>query len=219
VRVTFVIIMKPNRCTNFSNLFWNETLQVSDSSSVHHQQFFAVQTAMVYVIQFCRQLASRLSLLASSLRNCVYCCVYSKNFRWWTEELSKTCRVSFQNKFEILVHLVGFIIRICHNARSHERKRWHLYSVLWLLMQAKKSITLANVLRFVRTGLHLRVIVLHFLVSRHFYWILFLSNWTCDLPLFCWLCYEIRELTFLWLLFLIRYLTVKTHWLCLSLQH
>jgi hypothetical protein len=29
----------------------------------------------------------------------------------WTEELSETCRVLLQNKFEKLVHLVGFIIR------------------------------------------------------------------------------------------------------------
>jgi len=35
-----------------------------------------------------------------------------KNSWWWTEELSETCRVSFQHKFEKLVHLVGFIIRI-----------------------------------------------------------------------------------------------------------
>jgi len=30
---------------------------------------------------------------------------------WWTEELSETCRVSYQNKFVKLVHLVGFIIK------------------------------------------------------------------------------------------------------------
>ena len=30
-------------------LSWNETLHVSDSSSVHHQEFFTVHTAMVYV--------------------------------------------------------------------------------------------------------------------------------------------------------------------------
>ena len=35
-----------------------------------------------------------------------------KNSWWWTEELPETCRVSFQNKFEKLVHLVGFSIRI-----------------------------------------------------------------------------------------------------------
>ena len=30
--------------------FWNKTLHVSDSSYVHHQEFFTVHTAMVYVI-------------------------------------------------------------------------------------------------------------------------------------------------------------------------
>ena len=34
-----------------------------------------------------------------------------KNSWWWTDEFSETCRVSFQNKFEKSVHLVGFIIR------------------------------------------------------------------------------------------------------------
>jgi hypothetical protein len=43
------------------------------------------------------------------------------NSWWWTEELSKTRRVSFQSKFEKFVHLVGFIMRIRHDARSHER--------------------------------------------------------------------------------------------------
>ena len=104
---------------------WNKTLHVSDSSSVHHQEFFTVHTAMVYVIQVCWELASRLSLLASCQQTCMtytiaVCTV--KNSWWWTEELSETCRVSFQNKFEKLVHLVGFIIRICNVARSHERK-------------------------------------------------------------------------------------------------
>ena len=32
---------------------WNETLHVSDSSPVHHQEFFTVHTAVVYVIQVC----------------------------------------------------------------------------------------------------------------------------------------------------------------------
>ena len=32
-------IIKPTRCTNFTNLFWHETPHVSDSSSVHHQEF------------------------------------------------------------------------------------------------------------------------------------------------------------------------------------
>jgi hypothetical protein len=51
-RVKFLII-KPTRCTNFSNFFWKETLHVSDSSSVQHQEFFTVHTTMVYVINVC----------------------------------------------------------------------------------------------------------------------------------------------------------------------
>ena len=42
--------------------FWNETLHVSDSSSVHHQEFFTVHTAMAHVIQVCRQLSSRIRI-------------------------------------------------------------------------------------------------------------------------------------------------------------
>ena len=42
--------------------FWNKTLYVSDSSSVHNQEFFTVHTAMVYVIQVCWQLASRIRM-------------------------------------------------------------------------------------------------------------------------------------------------------------
>ena len=41
--------------------FWNKTLHVSDSSSVHHHQFFTVHTAMVDVSN-----------------TCMYCCVYSE---------------------------------------------------------------------------------------------------------------------------------------------
>jgi hypothetical protein len=34
-----------------------------------------------------------------------------------------------KNKFEKLVHLVGFNIQICHDARSHERQKKKNYSV------------------------------------------------------------------------------------------
>ena len=37
--LTNFFIIKPTRCTNFTNLFCRETLHVSDSSSVHHQEF------------------------------------------------------------------------------------------------------------------------------------------------------------------------------------
>jgi hypothetical protein len=36
--VTNFFLIKPTSCTNFTYLFWHETLHVSDSSSVHHQE-------------------------------------------------------------------------------------------------------------------------------------------------------------------------------------
>ena len=36
---TNVFVIKPTRCTSFTNLFCHETLHVSDSSCVHHQEF------------------------------------------------------------------------------------------------------------------------------------------------------------------------------------
>ena len=36
---SFFLTIKPTRCTNFTNLFWHETLHFSDSSYVHHQEF------------------------------------------------------------------------------------------------------------------------------------------------------------------------------------
>jgi UDP-N-acetylglucosamine 2-epimerase len=45
------LIIKPTRCTDLSNLFRNETVHVSDSSSAHHQELFTVHPAMVYVIK------------------------------------------------------------------------------------------------------------------------------------------------------------------------
>ena len=32
-------IINPTRCANFTNLFWHESLHLSDSSSVHQQEF------------------------------------------------------------------------------------------------------------------------------------------------------------------------------------
>jgi len=78
--------------------FCNETLHVSDSSSVHHQEFFTVHTVMVYVIQVCWQLLAVCTVKKipdDGQRNC-----------------PKHVEFHSKNKFEKLVHLVGFIIRV-----------------------------------------------------------------------------------------------------------
>jgi len=51
-------------------------------------------------------------LLESCLQTCMTYTIAELqwiNSWWWTDELSETCRVSCQNKFVELVHLIGFI--------------------------------------------------------------------------------------------------------------
>jgi len=48
-----ILIIKPIRCTNFSNLFLELNSTCFGRSSVHHQEFSTVHTAMVCVIQVC----------------------------------------------------------------------------------------------------------------------------------------------------------------------
>jgi hypothetical protein len=84
------------------------------------RSLFTVNSAKVYVIQICRQPSSRtrmeLTAPAWSCSKAVYKPVWHiplLSVQWinsWrrTEELPETCRVSCQNKFVKLVHLVGF---------------------------------------------------------------------------------------------------------------
>jgi hypothetical protein len=98
--ITNFFIIKPTRCTNFTNLFWHETLHVSDSSSVHHQEFI-----------HCTLSNGPAQKLSTNLYDIPSLSVQWINCWWWTDELSEKCRVSWQNKFVKLVLLVGFIIK------------------------------------------------------------------------------------------------------------
>ena len=82
---------------------------------------FTVHSAIVSVIQVCRQFSSKIRMElygvpAWSCSKAVYRSVWHIpmlsvqwiNSWWWTEELSETCRVSWQNKFVKLAHLVFF---------------------------------------------------------------------------------------------------------------
>ena len=79
--------------------FWNKTLHVSDSYSVHHQDFFTIHTnGICHTAGSGRNCRSVLILLASWKQTCttytiLVCTV--KNYWWWTKELSETCRVFF----------------------------------------------------------------------------------------------------------------------------
>ena len=103
-------LIKPTRCTNFSNLFCHETLHVSDSSSVHQQEFIHCTLSN----DICHRLKpfpywSCSKAVYKPVWHIQLLSVQWINSWWWTEELSETCRFSCQNKFEKLVRLVGFI--------------------------------------------------------------------------------------------------------------
>jgi hypothetical protein len=110
------LTIKPTRCNKFPNLFWNENLQVSDSSSVHYQVLFAIHSAMVYVIQVCKHIPLlRVQWINpdDGQRNC-----------------PKHVEFHFQSKFEKLVYLVGFIIRM-HRTSYREGPRFESWQEMW----------------------------------------------------------------------------------------
>jgi hypothetical protein len=105
-----LLTIKPIRCTNFSNLFWNKILHVSDIFSVHHQEFFTVHTAMVYVIQ----LASRIMTFPTRYTN------FSNLF--WNKTLHELESSSVHHQVFSTVHtamvvchtgLLTYIIAVC----------------------------------------------------------------------------------------------------------
>ena len=78
--VTNFFIIKPTRCTKFKNLFWHETLHVSDSFSVHLQEFIHCTLSDGVCqdrpgFQFHPGPARKLS---TNLYDIYHCCVYSE---------------------------------------------------------------------------------------------------------------------------------------------
>ena len=77
---------------------------------------FTVHSAMVYVYRFVDSCRAGPGWKCSKavykpVWRVPFLSVQWINSWWWTEELSEICRVSCQNKFLKLVHLVGFIIK------------------------------------------------------------------------------------------------------------
>jgi hypothetical protein len=111
------IIIKPTRFKNFS-IFLNETLNVSDTSSVHHLELLTVHCNGIFHTDSFRagsgwNCSSILILLEICLQTCTTYTISEctvNNSWWWTEELSETFRVSVKNT-EKYLHLVVSIIR------------------------------------------------------------------------------------------------------------
>jgi len=94
------------------------------------RNLFTVHSAMVYVILVSRHLPSTIRMESWSYLKAVYKPIWHiplLSVQWmnswlWTEELSETCRVSYQNKFVKLVHLVGFITKKFVTTHGHMKE-------------------------------------------------------------------------------------------------
>ena len=117
--VTNFFIIKPTRCTNFTNLFWHETPPCFGQFLCPSSGVYSLYTHQWYMsyrfVDSCRAgpgwTWSCSKAVYKPVWHILLLSVQWMNSWWWTEELSETCRVSCQNKFVKLVHLVGFIIK------------------------------------------------------------------------------------------------------------
>ena len=104
-------IIKPIRYTNFTNLFWYETLHVSDHSSVHHQEFnhctlsngicrTGLQTAFEQDQDVIEVPSRSCSKLSSNLDDIYHCWVYSE---WIPDDGQTNCpkHVEFHAKINL----------------------------------------------------------------------------------------------------------------------
>ena len=78
--VTNFFVIKPTRCTNFTNLFCHETLRVSDSSSVHHQEFIhcTLSNGVCHTVSFREGAYAPARKLSTNLYDIYHCWVYSE---------------------------------------------------------------------------------------------------------------------------------------------
>ena len=117
----FLFLLQNQREALISQIyFWNRSLHVSDSISVHHQESNTVHTAIAIChTGYCWLLASGILIpLASSQYNlyvllCVQCYTADDGQRY----CPKHVEFYSKNKLQKLVHLVGFIIRIYHECQ------------------------------------------------------------------------------------------------------
>jgi hypothetical protein len=110
---------------------WNESLHVLDSPFVHQQEYFTVHTAMVYAVQVCWQLVSRtICSCSQAVSKLVWhkplLCVQWKTPDDGQRNCPKYVYFHSKNRFEKLVHLVGFIIRNLIRCTNHMNNKYTL---------------------------------------------------------------------------------------------
>jgi len=123
-QVSCILKIKPTRCTNFSNLFleWNSACFgqfLCSSSGVFH----STHSNGIWhtgLLTACEQGVSK------TLWHIPLLCVQWKTPDDGQRKCPKHVEFYCKNKFEKLVHPVGFILRIICDARARERQISHI---------------------------------------------------------------------------------------------
>jgi hypothetical protein len=100
-------------------MFWTVPLSINRSFSLYTQQwcmsYKSADSLRTGLSWSCSQAVGKLVWHITLL------CVQWKAPDDGQRNCLKHVEFHFKNKFEKLVHLIGFITEICHDARSHER--------------------------------------------------------------------------------------------------
>jgi hypothetical protein len=103
----------------------NETPHISDSSSVHHQEFFTVHTAVIYVIKLCRHLASRIRVEQNQL-DALISQIYCTNE---TPHISDSSSFHHQELFTVHPAMV-YVLHLCSQLTSRIRMELQFHPYL-----------------------------------------------------------------------------------------
>jgi len=124
----YILITKPTRCTNFSNLFLEQNSTcfgqfLCPSSGVFHCTH-SNGICHTGLLTACEQDQDGTSWSCSqAVWHIPLLCVQWKTAYDGQRNCPKHVEFCSKKKFENLVHLVGFIIRIYHDARSPEHQK------------------------------------------------------------------------------------------------
>ena len=126
----------------FQIYFWNKTLHVSGhflcpSSGILHR----THSNVIFHTGLLTACEQNQDATASKLYDISHCCVQWRIPDDGQRNCPKHVEFHSKNKFENLVHLVGFIIRIYHDARPPERQIRLLYYTAMLKLESNPVIT------------------------------------------------------------------------------
>jgi len=129
----YVFIIKPTRCTDFSNLFL-------EKNSTCFGQFLCPSSGVFHRTHsngICHTGVLTARKLSEHLYDKHHCCVYNKTLLMIDRGTLRN--MYSQNKFEKLVNIVGFIIRIYHDARSDESHNLHTCLFVYIYIPKYKQ--------------------------------------------------------------------------------